>query len=141
MPPKKKVHETQRWQPKAQPDSSWMLHTAERLEQRAAQQPPPEAVPAAVAFAAAARLARQRQQQSRGGVWAPPDDVDMEGEDEEVDAETLMISQREYYRTGGGMTATTFEPQRNTYFVCGRPVQVSCCLLIDEPCFGCSAHV
>ena len=104
MPPKKKVHETQRWQPKAHPESSWMLHTAERLEQLAEQQPPPEATPAGVASTAAARLARQRQQQRRGEVSAPQDDADMGGEDDEVDAETLMSSQREFSRAGTGIS-------------------------------------
>ena len=104
MPPKKRVHETQRWQPKAQADSSWMLHTAQRLERRAEQQPLPEAAPAGpgAAHAAAARLARE-QQRRRGEPVALPADADVGSEEEEeVHAASLMISQRDYYRTGAG---------------------------------------
>ena len=39
------------------------------------------------------------------------------------------------------MTATTFEPQWNTYFVCGRPVQVPFGLHIDAPYFEFNARV
>jgi len=142
MPPKKRAHETHRWQPKAEPDSSWLVHTAQRLERRAEQQPLPEAAPGgpSAAYAAAARLARE-QQRRRGEPFAPPAAADTGSDEDEVDPATLMISQREYYRTGAGMTATMFEPQRNTYFVCGRPVQVPFCLHIDAQYFCFNARV
>lgn len=122
MPPKKQV-----WRPKNLPEG-WRQATAERLEQRRQAQPQPDtAEQAERALPEAKRMAREahqrfRESQQTGEPLAPVGDseVDM------VDAAALMTSQREYYRTGPGLTATTFEPQRHTFYVCGRPVQAPC---------------
>ena len=98
------------------------------MEERAAAQPHPTRAPGGptVAHTAAARLAKAAENKKKAAA-ASSSAAMQEGandEDDEVDASTLMESQREYYRTGIGLTASTFEPQRNTYYVCGRPVQV-----------------
>ena len=106
----------------------WMQVTAENLEAyREAQPQPITAEDRQRAVAEATRMAREAQKRvrERQGSQAPavPDshsDVDM------VDAAALMTSQREYYRSGPGLTASTFEPQRHTWYVCGRPVQAPC---------------
>ena len=43
---------------------------------------------------------------------------------DDVDAAALMTAQREYHKTGTGLIKSTFEPQRHTWFVAGRPFQV-----------------
>ena len=126
MAPKGEKIRPQRWRPKAGPNSPWLEQTAGRLEERAARQPHPDAAPggASVAHTAAARLAAEREA-GRGGQRASGSAAG--GYGDEVSATTVMDSQREYYRTGAGMTASTFEPQRNTMMVLGRPVQVLSC--------------
>ena len=124
MAPKGERPNQPRWVPKATPPASWLLHTAGRLERRAQEQPLPERALGgpSTAHAAAQRLARSMAQRLESS-QAPASSS--EGpEQEEIDATTLMVSQREYYRSGEGLLPTTFEPQRHTYFVCGRPVQV-----------------
>ena len=114
------------WQPKHAPD--WKQVTADNLTARRQARPYPgsaeereRAVPEARAMAQQAHqryLERQNIGGSSGSV--------AEGDIEMVDAAALMTSQREFYRTGEGVLPTSFEPQRHTFYVCGRPVQAPC---------------
>ena len=107
MPPKKGT-----WQPTNPPE--WRRVAAQNLEARRQAQPEPiSAEDRERAVPEATRMAREAQQRlrERRGSQAPAapggdSDVDM------VDAAALMTSQREYYRTGAGLTASTFEPQK-----------------------------
>ena len=122
MPPKKGT-----WVPTGA--GNWRTVTAERLEERRQAQPDPdkkedrERAKAESKRMAAEAERRRREKQQPGEPFAPD-----AGNDDMVDAAALMTSQREYYRTGkGGLTATTFEPKRHTYYVCERPVQAPAC--------------
>ena len=79
--------------------------------------------------ARALELAQQDTGFSHTGTWAPPDDDDAGhlGTGEPVAPVRLQAAHRaalEGHRMHTGRRASGFEPQRNTFYICGRPVQV-----------------
>ena len=109
-------------------EGDWRAATAQRLEERRRSQPDPSRGPAALeaardrardmAVAEDARLAA-----AAAAATGSSEPFALDPGPESVRVEAVLNVQREYYRTGTGLTATTFEPFRHTYFVCGRPVQ------------------
>lgn len=78
--------------------------------------------------ARASELAAHAAGFSRTGAWAPPDDDAGDlGTGEPVAPVGLQAAHRaalEGHRMHTGRRASGFEPQRNTFYICGRPVQV-----------------
>ena len=107
---------------------NWRRETAERLEERRAAQVDPSRGPEA-ARAAAERLRTMQSAEARrlAGARAAASSSEpfaLEGAADMTNLEAQLNVQREYYRSGTALLASTFEPQRHTYYVCGRPVQV-----------------
>ena len=95
-------------------EGDWKSATAQRLEQRRWSQPDPSRGPKALAKARArARemaLAEDARLAAAGAAAA--------GSSEPFALDRAVLNvQREYYRTGAGLTATTLQPFRHTYFV------------------------
>ena len=63
-----------------------------------------------------------------------PEDVSiwrvLETQADSVAGVSVQSVARDMYRRGSGLTPSTFVPQRHSYFVCGRPVQVHMCIII-----------
>ena len=105
-------------------EKDWRVVAGDRLEARQREQPAPWAGSLPDASARVKQLAREMEQKMKGGKrsWKPVERPLAAADD--VDAAALMTAQREYHKTGTGLIKSTFEPQRHTWFVAGRPVQV-----------------
>lgn len=144
-PKEQERREPRRWRPTEEQPRFWLQRTADRLEDRAEAQPHPRAAAGgpSVAMASATRLARQAAGLERASGSASASSA--AGGEDAAPAAAVMGSQRQYYRSGEGLLPTTFEPQRHTHFVCGRPVQahVSTCIqtVSLSPCCVARAHM
>ena len=106
----------------------WRQKSAQRLEEARARQPDPyqDAPVAKAAHEGARSLALEvdrRMKRQRESTDVHAGEPVAPEPDEYVSVAALMTSQRQYHRTGSGLRASTYEPQRHTWFVEGRPIQ------------------
>ena len=104
-------------------DAAWLRHTGDRLRRQREQMPRPFGKSTtAQARAKALALAQSeaaRSSASAGGVPQVPG--------AKAPAGAVISATLQYHRfSEEGLTATGFEPQRQTVIVEGRPVQVAC---------------
>ena len=118
---------------KGKSGKSWIELACDRFESRGRLEPGSGkgAVPqdTRAAVAARAKALSSPAPAARGGVFAPPPE-DAPDEDETVEpvaavgVQAVHQAALETHRMSSGRRASGFEPQRNTFYVCGRPVQV-----------------
>ena len=113
---------------------SWLEHTRDRLEGPGRQSTGSgdEAVPEEARASVRARAGEiGGGRPGRAGVFARVPDEQDRDEEEAVEPVATVSPQDAHtaallaHRMSTGRRASGFEPQRNTFFVCGRPVQVN----------------
>ena len=124
-----------RWRPVGEGSGKgWMESTRDRFADRArlAVGSGSAGVPDETVTAALQRLRSLEAPPARAGVFARAPEETTDGEEAVEPVATASPSSVFQaaiweHRTSSGLRASGFEPQRNTFFVCGRPVQVFQC--------------
>ena len=113
---------------------SWIERTRDRLESHYAEDIGDSDTPVPPAASLAVRRRAEQIGGSRPpatGVWARPADAEQGEELDTVEpvatvtAEAAHNAALQSHRKGAGRRASGFEPQRNTFFISGRPTQVT----------------
>lgn len=107
--------------------STWTAATAQRFQQTQHGKPSPYAKGVGEHPTWSARdLAAQIQEGKGGrkGVWTETPDGEEQDLPDMVSPDAALQAARQYHRVSSGMLATGFEPQRHSFYICGRPVQV-----------------